>query len=127
MTSEPSGARILVVEDEVLALMMLESLLADSGYTVVGPAGTVMKALTLIEAEPIDGALLDVNLGGELVYPVADALAARSVPFAFVTGYGIIGIDAGRYAGVPVVQKPYDDDALLRLIATGILGHKVKR
>ena len=116
------GARVLIVEDETMAAMMLESVLADLGCTVVGPVESVAKALSLVETQAVDGALLDVNLGGELVYPVADALAARGVPFVFVTGYGIIGIDARRYAGVPVVQKPYDDHMLVRILADEIEG-----
>ena len=120
------GMRILVVEDEMMAAMMLETLLDDSGGIVVGPVGSVAKALVLIETKPIDGAVLDVNLGGEFVYPVADALAERGLPFAFVTGYGITGIDVRRYAHVPVVQKPYDDDALVRIIAEEIARHKAQ-
>lgn len=111
------GARILVVEDEMMAASMLEIVLGDSGCIVIGPAPSVAEGLALAEGEALDAAVLDVNLGGEPVYPIADALAARSVPFIFVTGYGIPGVNSNRYAGVPVVQKPYDDQALVKMIS----------
>src|SRR4051812_36415564 len=87
---ELQGLRVLVVEDETLIAMMIEDLLADMGCIVVGAAATIAQALALL-ADPafqIDGALLDVNLGGEKVFPVADALAQRAIPFVFATGYG---------------------------------------
>jgi CheY-like chemotaxis protein len=81
--------RILVVEDEGLVAMMLEDLLEDLGCEVPYSAGSVAQALEWIEAGgEADAALLDVNLGGEAVFPVAEALTRRGVPFAFTTGYG---------------------------------------
>jgi CheY-like chemotaxis protein len=118
--------RILVVEDEMIAAMMLETLLADSGGIVVGPVASVGNALALIATKPIDGAVLDVNLGGEFVYPVADVLAERGTPFVFITGYGTTGIDVRPYAHVPVMPKPYEDDGLVRLIAEAIARHKAQ-
>jgi CheY-like chemotaxis protein len=111
------GARILVVEDEMMAASMLEMVLGEAGCVVLGPAPSVAEAFALIEGGAVDAAVLDVNLGGEPVYPLADALAARLVPFIFVTGYGVPGVNAERYAGVPLVQKPYDDEALVKLVA----------
>jgi CheY-like chemotaxis protein len=108
---------ILVVEDEMMAATMVEIILGDAGGRVVGPVASVAEGLALAESEAIDAAILDVNLGGEFVYPLADALAARRVPFVFVTGYGMTGVNGKRYAGVPVVQKPYDDEMLVRTIA----------
>jgi CheY-like chemotaxis protein len=98
---------ILVVDDETLIAMLLEDMLVDIGCIVVGPAPSVAMATALIETEgqTLDGALLDINLRGELVYPVADALAERGVPFVFVSGYASHGIDA-RYAAVPALAKP---------------------
>jgi CheY-like chemotaxis protein len=118
------GARILVVEDEMMAAMMLEIVLGDAGCVVVGPAASVGKGITLAESEPLDAAILDVNLGGEFVFPVADILSARGVPFVFVTGYGMNGVDRKRYARIRVVQKPYDDAALLSLIAGEIAARR---
>jgi len=87
MNSPFSGRRVLVVEDEVLVAWLLEDMLADLGCAVVGPAVSVKQALAMIDAEAIDVAVLDVNLNGQLSYPIADALAARGVPFVFSTGY----------------------------------------
>src|SRR4051794_22900016 len=89
MTDCPlSGRRVLVVEDEMIVAWLLQDMLADLGCAVVGPAARVSQALAMIDAEAIDAAVLDVNLNGQKSYPVADALAARGMPFVFSTGYG---------------------------------------
>lgn len=106
--NEPfSGRRVLVVEDEVMIAMMVEDMLADLGCEVVGPAHTLAAALELARGDArIDAALLDVNLGGQPAFPIADALRARDVPIIFCTGYGQTGLrDVDR--GGPVLQKPY--------------------
>jgi CheY-like chemotaxis protein len=104
------GKRILVVEDEVLVSMLLEDELRDAGATVLGPAPSVGDALRLAEAAAADGglsaAVLDINLEGQRVWPVADRLAALGVPFLFATGYGE-GCDTGGHAA-PVLHKPFD-------------------
>jgi CheY-like chemotaxis protein len=106
------GLRLLLVEDEAIVAMMLEDMLADLGCVVVGVAGSVASGLAMAdEAAPLDGAVLDVNLGGEAVYPIAEALRARGVPFVFSTGYAGAGV-AAAYAGVPVLAKPYGPRAL---------------
>ncbi|HEX6011198.1 MAG TPA: response regulator [Geminicoccaceae bacterium] len=87
MDSPLSGRRVLVVEDELIVAFLLEDMLAGLGCAVVGPAARVDQALALLDAEAIDAALLDVNLNGHKSYPVADALAARGVPFVFSTAY----------------------------------------
>jgi DNA-binding response OmpR family regulator len=100
------AARLLVVEDEMLVALSLEDQLADAGYEVVGPAFSLDEAMRLAESEPLDGAVLDINLAGEKAYPVADLLARRGVPFVYVTGFGQAGLrDADR--GRPMLQKPY--------------------
>lgn len=101
-----AGRRILVVEDEMLVLMSIETMLEDLGCTAISAAATVAEALALLGAQPFDAAMLDVNLGGEKSYPVADALAGRGVPFAFSTGYGDHGGRADL-ADRPVLRKPY--------------------
>ena len=100
---------ILVVDDEFMIATLLEDMLLSLGCKVVGTAAAVAPALALIEADDqtLDGAFLDINLRGELVYPVADALAARDVPFVFVTGYASHGIDA-RYAAIRTLTKPFN-------------------
>lgn len=113
MVDSIAGARLLIVEDEALVALMVEDMLADLGCVVVDVAGTVSRGVTLV-TDPglaIDGAILDVNLGGEKVYPVAEALAAKGVPFIFATGYGLAGI-AESFAHVPALAKPYDLRAL---------------
>src|ERR1700757_478560 len=79
--------RILVVEDEMLVSMLLVDALGDHGYQVVGPASRVDTAVVLAATESFDAALLDLNIGGKPVYPVAEILAGRGIPFAFVSGY----------------------------------------
>ena len=97
--------RILVVEDEPLVAMMLSGFLEQLGYAPAGPCGTPFEALSLLRESAVDAALLDVNLGGETVYPVADALARIRVPFAFLTGYGEESIEP-RFADVARLDKP---------------------
>jgi CheY-like chemotaxis protein len=101
-----TGKRILVVEDELLIAMVIEAVLADEACEVVGPIGRLDAALQAAEAEMLDAALLDVNVEGEVVFPVADILARRGIPFAFVTGYGSGRVPA-PYRDRPVLTKPY--------------------
>jgi CheY-like chemotaxis protein len=99
--------RILVVEDEYLVAMSLAEALEDAGSIVLGPVPSVDKALKKIESEPhIDGAVLDVNLGGVLAYPVADLLIARKIPFVFTSGYED-NLLRDRYSQVKNCAKPY--------------------
>ncbi|MEA1672679.1 response regulator [Nitrospirillum sp. BR 11163] len=101
----PPGLRVLVVDDEAMVAMMMEQALLDLGATVVGPVGTLPQALDLARAGGIDCAILDVNLQGAPIYPVADLLAKAGVPFVFLTGYDRVTLD-DRYQGTPVLQKP---------------------
>ena len=110
-----TGKRVLVVEDDYFIAKGLARSLKTSGADVVGPAPTVADALSLIRAEPLDGAVLDINLRGDLVYPVADALTERGVPFIFATGYGSDAIPE-RYAAIARCEKPVEPDAFNRLL-----------
>ena len=102
-----AGRHILLVEDDFLIALDVTASLKAAGAQVVGPAASLAGALALAaKAEQLDGAILDINLRGEMVYPVADALRARSVPFVFVTGYDRASIPA-PYADVPVCEKPF--------------------
>ena len=116
MNSPFSDRRVLMVEDEMIVAWLLEDMLRDLGCSVIGPAGNVKQALAMIEVEAIDVAVLDVNLNGEMSYPIADALAARGVPFVFVTGY-----DKDRildvYQSFPVLQKPFHRSELSDILA----------
>ncbi len=82
------GKRVLVVEDELLIALLVEDMLSNEGCIVVGPFARMREALAAANTESCDVALLDVNIAGEMVFPVAHALEARGVPFLFVTGYG---------------------------------------
>jgi CheY-like chemotaxis protein len=121
MTDSPlSGRRVLVIEDEMMVAMLLQDMLADLGCAVVGPAARVEQALAMIDAAgALDAAVLDINLNGQQSYSVADALAARSVPFVFATGYGQDSLKNG-YRSFPLLQKPFKlselGDALARLL-----------
>lgn len=108
MNSPFSGRSVLVVEDEMLVAWLLEDMLVDLGCVVIGPAASVKQALAMIEANAnaIDVAVLDVNLNGEMSYPIADALAACGVPFVFVTAYDKDRMLDG-YQNFPVLQKPF--------------------
>ena len=109
--------RILVVEDEMLVLMNIEYLLADLGCESVTAAATVDQALALLKAQVFDAAVLDVNLNGCDSYPVADALGARGVPFAFSTGYR--GEDMrDEFRDRPVLRKPYQREDLVRILTS---------
>jgi CheY-like chemotaxis protein len=116
MNSPFSDHRVLLVEDEMLVAWLLEDMLADLGYAIVGPASSVNQALAMIDAEAIDAAVLDVNLNGQMSYPIADVLAARSVPFVFSTGYDKDTLLDG-YRIFPVLQKPFHRSQLSVVLA----------
>jgi DNA-binding response OmpR family regulator len=111
-----SGKRILVVEDEGLVALLVQDGLADAGAEVIGPVGSVADALQLVKQAiddgGISGAVLDLNLGGEPVFPVADALVRLGVPFLFETGYGD-DCDTGGHTAAPVLHKPYGTQRLV--------------
>lgn len=100
------GHRILVVEDEMLVLMDIEDMLTDLGCEHITSAATVEKALALIDAQSFDAAMLDMNLNGVATVVVADALAARGVPFVLATGYSTNDLEE-RLKSRPLLQKPF--------------------
>jgi PAS domain S-box-containing protein len=106
-----AGNRLLLVEDEALTGMMMSDMLTELGFDVIGPFGRVADAMAALKREDFHAAVLDVNLDGEVVYPVADAVVERGLPFVFVTGYSAEGIDR-RFAQVPVLQKPIERQML---------------
>lgn len=112
----PQGLRVLVVEDEALLAMTMEDMLADLGCKVVGPVGRVDQAVLLAGSERLDGAILDVNVAGVEVYPVARELAGRGIPFVFVSGYGAESLPA-QWRDRPTLQKPFHPDDLTRAMA----------
>jgi DNA-binding response OmpR family regulator len=114
-----ADCRVLVVEDEVLIAMAVEQLLSEQGCTVIGPVGSVLRALRLIGTNEIDAAVLDVNLGREKVFPVADALADANVPFVLLTGHtGDLLPEAHRER--PIVVKPFNPSELVASMLTAL-------
>lgn len=116
----PAGAkrRVLLVEDEAIVGMMMRDILLEHGLFVIGPCCSLREAMSSVGTAEVDCAILDLNLGGEPVYPVAEILLARGIPFLFVTGYGRESIDE-RFKGVSILQKPVVREGLeqqLRLI-----------
>jgi DNA-binding response OmpR family regulator len=120
MSPTPLGADLkaapwLIVEDESVIGMLIEDALAELGLATLGPITRVEKALPLARERPLAGAVLDVNLAGTVVYPVAEALLARRIPFLFVTGYG----EAGRpphLTHARVLAKPFMVEDLHRAV-----------
>jgi CheY-like chemotaxis protein len=114
MNSEPTaaiGRRILVVEDELMIRMLLDGMLEDIGYTMTAEAGAIDEAVTLAKQADFDAAILDVNLNGQPITPVVEALIERGLPFVFATGYGARGVPEA-YRNNPTLQKPFQTEAL---------------
>jgi two-component SAPR family response regulator len=109
--NEIAGCRILVVEDDLLIAVLIEDALQDSGGEIVGPAATLEKALKLVEEEEFDAAILDVTLRGAKVYPVAELLLARGIPFVFASGYGDWALPE-ELRDKPRLMKPFTAAAL---------------
>jgi CheY-like chemotaxis protein len=107
-------AKILIVDDEPLISAMTEEWLSELGHSVVGPAHNLAMALELAETD-LDAAIVDVTLGKDKSYPLADALSARGVPFALATGYGPDGIDP-RYRARSTLGKPFEFATFRRVV-----------
>jgi DNA-binding response OmpR family regulator len=116
-----AARRILIVEDETMIAMMVEDFLEELGWDVVGWAGGTERALAMARDADIDAALLDVNLGGEDIFAVADILSERHIPFVFATGCGADGM-ADRFRGVPTLTKPFLCDELDRALHRATAG-----
>jgi CheY-like chemotaxis protein len=127
MTSAPepqaaiAAKRILVVEDELMIRMLLEDMLAELGYTVAAEASRLDEALEAARIADFDIAILDVNLSGQPISPVADVLAARGMPFVFATGYGERGLP-DAYRDRPTLKKPFQLDSLKRTLQSALDG-----
>jgi CheY-like chemotaxis protein len=118
--STKATPRVLLVEDEYLIRMLLEDMLADLGYEIAAAVGTIAEASDVAANALFDVAILDVNVDGKEIYPVADILAERGVPFVFVSGYGESGL-AERYRGRPALQKPFQAEQIKATLA-GLLA-----
>jgi CheY-like chemotaxis protein len=107
------GRRILVVEDQSLIAMEMQDCLENAGAVVVGPVGRIQQGLSSVEKEPLDAALLDIDLNGERCWPIADALVSRSIPFAFTTGFATNIVMPDRFVKHPVITKPCSERDIL--------------
>lgn len=114
--SSKSLPRILVVEDEYLIRMLLEDMLADLGYEIAAAVGTIAEACDVAAKGEFNAAVLDVNLDGQEIYPVAEILAKRGLPFVFVTGYGENSL-IEPYRNRPALQKPFQVEQLRSVLA----------
>ncbi len=111
------GLRVLIVEDEYFLAEDLADRFQNLGAEVIGPAGTIAEALKLARRTDIDGAVLDVNLRGERVYPVADLLRQKHIPFVFASGYGA-ELEPHAYSDIPRCIKPVDFATLAQALAS---------
>jgi DNA-binding response OmpR family regulator len=118
------GRRLLIVEDEYFLAEDLSDYFQQLGVEVIGPVGSVSEALKLLDLAEVHGAILDINLRGERVYPVADVLRQRHVPFIFASGYGG-ETEPAAYADVPRCIKPVDFSVLAKIVSEQICGDAI--
>ena len=116
MNAASGKLRVLVIEDEDLIAMFVEDMLTDMGHEVGAIAARIEDAVRAAETGSFDFAIVDVNLGGQPSYPVAEILKARGIPFVFATGYGAAGLDPA-YAGAATLQKPFTEAELLAALS----------
>jgi CheY-like chemotaxis protein len=110
------GLRVLIAEDNVLAALELEQILIECGCQPIGPAATLEQALRLARETPLDGAVLDINLRDQMVFPVAEELVRRGIPLIFATGYEDSYAFPPQLADRPRLRKPYAASELVRLL-----------
>jgi CheY-like chemotaxis protein len=117
-TRPPRGS-VFLVEDEVMIRMMVADMLEELGYTVAAEAGEINEAIRLAQSTYYDLAILDVNVNGKVISPVADLIHARNRPFIFATGYGSSGLPE-QYRDRPSLQKPFQVDTLAKMIESAL-------
>jgi CheY-like chemotaxis protein len=120
------GARVLVVEDEAMIRMLLEDMLGELGFIVAAQAARVEEALEAAKTVAFDVAILDVNLNGQTIVPVAEALDARGMPFVFATGYGELNLPEA-FRDRPTLKKPFQMDGLVRTLEIALGGGRNAR
>jgi DNA-binding NtrC family response regulator len=114
-TTRPLGGSVFLVEDEVMIRMMVADMLEELGFRVVAEAGEINEAMKLARSVDFDIAILDVNVNGKVISPVAELIQARNLPFIFATGYGSSGLPE-EYRDRPALQKPFQLETLARMI-----------
>lgn len=119
--------KILVLEDDVLLAMDVEDYLTEQGITVVGPFGRVPEALKAIEAGELDAAILDLNLNGELSFPVIDVLREQGIPFIVCSGYAELPELKAKLGGLPLLAKPWSPQKLQKLMEQHFMPEPQRR
>src|ERR1700704_3164311 len=117
--TRPEGCSVFLVEDEVMIRMMVADMLEELGYSVAAEAGEISEALRLVQSTDFDLAILDVNVNGKVITPVAELIKAKGLPFIFATGYGSSGLPV-EYRDRPALQKPFQIETLRRMIDTAL-------
>jgi two-component SAPR family response regulator len=120
-----TGNRVLLVEDEILVAMMMKDILTELGFTVIGPFSRLTEAMFAAVHDDVDAGIIDLNFGAEFVNSVADVLAARNIPFVFVTGYRVESIDR-RFGYVPIIKKPMHRQLLRTIFVPAECGQPAK-
>ena len=115
VATRTSGGSVFLVEDEVMIRMMVADMLEELGYSIAAEAGEISEAIKLAQSADFDLAILDVNVNGKVISPVADLIKARNRPFIFATGYGSSGLPE-EYRDRPSLQKPFQIETLARVI-----------
>ncbi len=119
----PMGQRhsVFLVEDEVMIRMMVSEMLEELGYEIAAEAGDIDEAVRLVQCTEFDIAILDVNVNGRVISPVAEAVQLRNRPFVFATGYGVQGLPE-KFRDRPTLQKPFQMETLARMIESTLRG-----
>jgi|SRR5689334_15810624 CheY-like chemotaxis protein len=122
-TRPPRGS-VFLVEDEVMIRMMVADMLEELGFSIAAEAGEIGEAIRLAESTYFDLAILDVNVNGKVISPVAEVIEARKRPFIFATGYGLSGLPE-QFRNRPALQKPFQLDTLSKMIDSALRGASV--
>jgi DNA-binding NtrC family response regulator len=120
-TVPPKSGSVFLVEDEAMIRMMVADMLEDLGYRVAAEAGDINEATRLAQSSDFDIAILDVNVNGKMISPVAQVIKSRNIPFVFATGYGAQGVPE-EFRERPTLQKPFQMDTL-----KGVLENTLKK
>ena len=124
VATRPAGCSVFLVEDEVMIRMMVADMLEELGYSIAAEAGDIQEATRLAGTTEFDVAILDVNVNGKVISPVAEVLASRNKPFIFATGYGAQGLPED-FRDRPTLQKPFQMETLAQVIASTLKGATV--
>ena len=125
LSNAQSNRRVLLIEDETSVAGTLRGMLSALGYAIAGTTSRLDEAIGILDREPIDAVVLDIDLHGQASYPIADELAARGIPFIFSTGYGAHSLPEG-YEGFPLLKKPFRRSALGEALANLLMARAWK-